>query len=81
MRARLEITADVMRGVVSLPHGFGHADAAETLKVAGAVPGPNANVVTDEHLLDPITGTAVLNGVPVTVEPAAPGEACYSPAR
>jgi len=65
--ARLEITADVMPGVVSLPHGFGHAEAAATLRVAGAVPGPNANVVTDEHLLDPITGTAVLNGVPVTV--------------
>ena len=73
VRARLEITADVMRGVVSLPHGFGHADAAETLRVAGAVPGPNANAVTDEHLLDPITGTAVLNGVPVTVEAALPG--------
>jgi anaerobic selenocysteine-containing dehydrogenase len=68
--ARLEITADVMRGVVSLPHGFGHAAAAETMRVAGAVPGPNANAVTDEHRLDPITGTAVLNGVPVSVEAA-----------
>ncbi len=68
--ARLELTYDVMPGVVSLPHGFGHADAADTLRVAGAVPGPNANAVTDEHLLDPITGTAVLNGVPVTVTAA-----------
>jgi anaerobic selenocysteine-containing dehydrogenase len=73
--ARLEITADVMPGVVSLPHGFGHADAVTTLRVAGAVPGPNANAVTDPHLLDPLTGTAVLNGVPVTVNaaPAPPG--------
>ncbi len=71
VRARLELTAEVMRGVVSLPHGFGHADAVETLRVAGTVPGPNANAVTDPHLLDPLTGTAVLNGVPVTVEPAA----------
>jgi anaerobic selenocysteine-containing dehydrogenase len=68
--ARLEITSDVMRGVVSLPHGFGHAEVAETLRVAGAVPGPNANAVTDEHLRDPLTGTAVLNGVPVDVEAA-----------
>jgi anaerobic selenocysteine-containing dehydrogenase len=68
--ARLELTANVMPGVVSLPHGFGHADAAATLRVAGTVPGPNANAVTDEHLVDPITGTAVLNGVPVTVTAA-----------
>jgi anaerobic selenocysteine-containing dehydrogenase len=66
--ARLEVTADVMPGVVSLPHGFGHAAAADTLRVAGTVPGPNANAVTDEHVLDPLTGTAVLNGVPVTVQ-------------
>ncbi len=68
--ARLELTADVMPGVVSLPHGFGHAAAAATLRIAGAVPGPNANAVTDEHLLEPLTGTAVLNGVPVTVTAA-----------
>jgi anaerobic selenocysteine-containing dehydrogenase len=66
--ARLEVTDKVMPGVVSLPHGFGHASAAETMRVAGAVPGPNANAVTDEHLLEPLTGTAVLNGVPVVVE-------------
>jgi anaerobic selenocysteine-containing dehydrogenase len=69
--ARLEITPDVMPGIVSLPHGFGHAAAAATMRVAGAVPGPNVNVITDEYLLDPITGTAILNGVPVTVQAAA----------
>jgi anaerobic selenocysteine-containing dehydrogenase len=69
--ARLEVTPDVMPSVVSLPHGFGHAAAADTLRVAGAVAGPNANAVTDEQLLDPITATAVLNGVPVTVVAAA----------
>jgi anaerobic selenocysteine-containing dehydrogenase len=65
--ARLEVTPDVMPHVVSLPHGFGHASAADTLRIAGAVPGPNANAVTDERFVDPITATAVLNGVPVTV--------------
>jgi anaerobic selenocysteine-containing dehydrogenase len=74
VNARLEVTDDVMPGVVSLPHGFGHADAAGTLRVAGAVPGPNANAVTDEHLLEPLTGTAVLNGVPVTVDAVAAAE-------
>ena len=66
--ARLEVTPDVMRNVVSLPHGFGHAAAADTMRVAGAVPGPSANAVTDERHVDPLTATAVLNGVPVTVE-------------
>ena len=73
--ARLEVTDDVMPGVVSLPHGFGHQGAAETQRVAGAVPGPNANAVTDALLLEPLTGTAVLNGVPVTVEAAPAAEA------
>ncbi len=58
----------VMPGVVSLPHGYGHAAAAATMQVAGVLPGPNANALTDDALLDPITGTAALNGVPVTVE-------------
>ena len=56
--------------LTSQPHGFGHADGAATLCVAGSVPGPNANAVTHEHLLEPITGTAVLNGVPVIVTAA-----------
>jgi anaerobic selenocysteine-containing dehydrogenase len=71
VEARLERTDAVMPGVVSLPHGYGHAAAAEHLRVAGATPGPNINAVTDDHLLEPLTGTAVLGGVPVAVEAAA----------
>jgi anaerobic selenocysteine-containing dehydrogenase len=66
--ARAEVTDDVMPGVVSLPHGFGHQGMKPTLKVAGDVAGPNLNALTDDMLLDPPSGTAVLNGVPVTVE-------------
>ena len=61
---------DVMPGVVSLPHGFGHAAAAETLRIAGALPGPNANALTDDQLVEPVIGTSILNGVPVRVESA-----------
>ncbi len=68
--ARLEVTANVRPGVVSLPHGFGHAVARDTLRVAGAVAGPNMNAVTDDALVEPLTGTAVLSGVPVSVSPA-----------
>jgi anaerobic selenocysteine-containing dehydrogenase len=77
IEAPLECTEDIMPGVVSLPHGYGHAAAAEHMRTAGATPGPNINAVTDDLLLEPLTGTAVLGGVPVVVEPvahaAAPG--------
>jgi anaerobic selenocysteine-containing dehydrogenase len=68
--APLEASDDVMVGVVSLPHGYGHAAAADTLRVAGATPGPNLNAVTDDAVVEALSGTAVLNGVPVTVEAA-----------
>ena len=68
LTARLTLTDDVMRGVVSLPHGFGHAAARATLRVAGALEGESANRLTDELFVEPVIGTSVLNGVPVTVE-------------
>jgi anaerobic selenocysteine-containing dehydrogenase len=67
--ARVLLTDDVMPGVVSLPHGFGHAVAADTMHVAGAVPGESINGVTDEQLVEPILGNSILNGIPVEVEP------------
>jgi anaerobic selenocysteine-containing dehydrogenase len=66
--AKLAAVDDVMAGVVSLPHGWGHAAAKDTLRVAGETGAPNLNALTDETLLEPLTGTAALNGVPVTVE-------------
>lgn len=63
----VEITDEVMPGVVSLPHGFGHQSAADTLRVAGALPGVSANALTDEERVEPIIGTSILNGVPVKV--------------
>jgi anaerobic selenocysteine-containing dehydrogenase len=69
--ARAERSVDIMPGVISLPHGYGHASARATLRVAGALDGPNINALTDQALVEPLTGTAVLNGVPVTVAPVA----------
>jgi anaerobic selenocysteine-containing dehydrogenase len=68
VKAKLELSDTLMPGVVSLPHGFGHEAAKDTLRVAGALPGPNINALTDENLVEPIIGTAILNGTPVTVE-------------
>ena len=64
-------TSDAMRrGVVSLPHGFGHDAAGAQLGVAATRPGVNSNLLTDETLLDALSCNAVLNGIPVEIAPA-----------
>lgn len=66
-----EITDRVMRGVVSIPHGWGHSRPGVRLGVASRSPGASINDLTDELLLDELTGNAALNGVPVAVTPIA----------
>ncbi|PAU59964.1 molybdopterin oxidoreductase family protein [Pseudomonas indica] len=61
---------EMMPGVVSLPHGWGHARPGVQMTVASAQPGASANDLTDERRLDALSGNAVLNGVPVEVEAA-----------
>jgi len=58
-----------MPGVVSLPHGWGHDRPGTRLAVAGRHPGVSINDVVDDQRIDALTGTAVLNGTPVDVEP------------
>jgi len=65
----VEITDTVMRGTVCLPHGWGHDEEIGRQAVAQRRPGVNANLVADDGLLDTLTGTAVLNGIPVEVQP------------
>jgi len=65
----VEITEDVMPGVVSIPHGWGHAAHGVQLRVAGDHAGVNSNLLADETLIDPISGNAVLNGIPVELVP------------
>jgi anaerobic selenocysteine-containing dehydrogenase len=66
----VEVTDDVMPGVISIPHGWGHDLPGVGLSVAGRHAGTNSNVLADELLLEPLSGTAVLNGIPVELEPA-----------
>jgi anaerobic selenocysteine-containing dehydrogenase len=68
--APVEITPDLMPGVVSLPHGWGHDAEGSRLGVASTHAGVNANVLTDDRAYDEASGTAVLFGTPVAVEPA-----------
>jgi anaerobic selenocysteine-containing dehydrogenase len=62
-----EVTDDVMPGVVSLPHGFGHGRDGARMQVAGEHAGVSSNRLTDGTPLDPLSGNAVLNGIPVEV--------------
>ncbi|MFH9014288.1 molybdopterin oxidoreductase family protein [Streptomyces sp. NPDC017943] len=67
--APAEVTDSVRRGVVSLPHGWGHDRPGTRLGHAAKDPGVNVNQLLDGRLLDPLSGNAVLNGVPVEVAP------------
>lgn len=65
----VEVTASIMPGVVSLPHGWGHHRPGTRTRVAGRSPGASLNDLTDETRVDAVSGNAVLNGVPVQVRP------------
>ncbi|MEU0256854.1 molybdopterin oxidoreductase family protein [Streptomyces sp. NPDC006184] len=65
--APAEVTDGVRPGVVSLPHGWGHDRPGTRLGHASTVPGVNVNQLLDGSLLDPLSGNAVLNGIPVEV--------------
>jgi anaerobic selenocysteine-containing dehydrogenase len=67
----VEVTDAIMPGVVSVPHGWGHDAPGIALRVASAHAGVNSNLLADELAMDPLSGNAVLNGIPVTIEPAA----------
>jgi anaerobic selenocysteine-containing dehydrogenase len=66
----VEVTPGIRRGVVSLPHGWGHGQDGTRQAVADTQPGVNVNQLYDGTALDPLSGTAVLNGLPVQVSPA-----------
>jgi anaerobic selenocysteine-containing dehydrogenase len=69
--APVEVSDDLMPGVASLPHGWGHDVEGARLSVASAQPGVNANLLTDDQAYDTASGTAMLNGIPITIERAA----------
>ncbi len=63
-----EITENIARGVVSIPHGYGHTRQGVKLEVAQNYAGVSLNDLTDELAIDVLTGNAALNGVPVRIE-------------
>ena len=72
IRLPAEVTDAVMRGVVCIPHGFGHTRPGTKIPVAEAKPGVSVNDITDHMRIDPLTGNAAFSGLPVTIKALTP---------
>lgn len=70
VEVQVQLSDEMMPGVVSLPHGWGHDMADTRMALARERPGANLNAVLDETLRDPLSGNAVLSGVAVEMHPA-----------
>ena len=68
--APVEVTESIRPGVVSLPHGWGHSAPGTQMRVAAEHAGVNSNLLSDDKAMDPLSGTSVLNGIPVEVTAA-----------
>jgi anaerobic selenocysteine-containing dehydrogenase len=66
----LQVSDEIRRGVVSIPHGFGHDRPGVGWTVAAAHGGASVNDITDPSVVDRVTGNAAMNAVPVHVEAA-----------
>lgn len=69
IEVQVEVTDQMMPGVVSLPHGWGHDLAGMRMSLAAERPGANINAVLDETARDPLSGNAVLSGVAIEMHP------------
>jgi anaerobic selenocysteine-containing dehydrogenase len=65
--APLEVSDEMMPGVVSLPHGWGHGRSGTEMGIAAAHPGVSINELTDDQRVDTLTGNAAFSGVAVRV--------------
>lgn len=61
----VQVSDEMRPGVVSLPHGWGHAEIARWQRVAGAHPGVSFNDWTDDQEVESVVGQSILNGIPV----------------
>jgi hypothetical protein len=61
------VSDEIIRGVVSLPHGWGHDKPGTRQRVARKNAGINSNLLAPGHLVDVPSGNAAVNGIPVEV--------------
>lgn len=62
-----EVTDDIMKGVVSIPHGFGHNRNGTRIKTAQAHAGVSINDLTDDEAIDAVSGNAAFSALPVEI--------------
>lgn len=74
LKIKAEISDEMMEGVVSIPHGWGHNREGTGWKVAEAHAGASINDLTDDQFVDPISGNAALSGVVVALNSKASAE-------
>jgi anaerobic selenocysteine-containing dehydrogenase len=72
LRVRVEVNDEMRPGVVSLPHGWGHHRSGTRQRIAREHAGVSINDILDHTVVDPLTGTSVLNGQAVHLEKAPP---------
>jgi anaerobic selenocysteine-containing dehydrogenase len=71
LQITVELTNEMMPGVISIPHGWGHNRPLTKWKIAEKHPGVSVNDLTSEKNMERIGGNAILNGVPVSVKKVA----------
>jgi len=67
IRIPITISDEIMPGVISIPHGWGHSVDGIELNIAKKHAGVNTNILTDDYFLDSVSGNAALNGVAVSL--------------
>ena len=76
LEAPVQVTSDIMPGVACLPHGWtghggnGKGSPIASQKVASKYPGVNTNILADTEGFDPVSGNAILDGIPISIQPA-----------
>jgi anaerobic selenocysteine-containing dehydrogenase len=68
--APVEVSDEMLPGVVCLPHGWGHDKPGARLAVAREHAGVNNNILAPGEFVDVLSGNAAVNGIPVEVVPA-----------
>jgi anaerobic selenocysteine-containing dehydrogenase len=63
----VKVSAKIMRGVVSVPHGWGHHRKGIKQSLASSTPGVSLNDILDDQAIDKFCGNAALVGQAVTV--------------
>ncbi|GLX86621.1 dehydrogenase [Thalassotalea loyana] len=70
----VDITNDVLAGVVTMPQGWGHNQDDTNMSIAATQPGVSINDLTHASRIDNLTGNAALNGTPVAITPVLSSE-------